>query len=253
MKRKVVIITDCTDVALLEMRGAIFANASNDDFEIEPIVPVENFSIAHASFLTRLIAEIYPAGTIIAVIVNPAQRRPERIIGKTKYKDIIFEGPNTGAFGWLLEDLGCDEVYELFDPGFVPFGGKYVHSPAIGKTASGTNINSLGTPFDINKILPSPVYEGTVVHIDNFGNAKLKMKFKEQDGVNFNVVINGKEYNFLYWTRMMERNDGEFIIYPGSSFDLIELGIVRGNLAKELDLKIGDTVTIEKKGVAELV
>ncbi|TCT17493.1 S-adenosylmethionine hydrolase [Melghiribacillus thermohalophilus] len=246
MKRKVVLITDCTDVALLEMRGAIFSNASNDNFEIEPIVNVENFSIQHAAFLTRLIAEIYPPGTIIAVIVNPSQRRPERIIGRTKYKNLIFEGPNTGAFGWLIEDFGVEEVYEIYDPGFVPFGGKYVHSPAIGKAASGTPINELGSVFNKQSILPSPIQEGTIVHIDNFGNAKLKMNFKDENGALYKVLIDDKMYKFLYWTRMMERNDGEYIIYPGSSFDLIELGIVRGNLAKELNLKVGDIVKVER-------
>lgn len=247
MKRKVVIITDCIDVALLEMRGAIYSNADNDDFEIEPIVEVQNYSIEHAAFLTRLIAEIYPPGTIIAVIVNPSQRRPERIIGTTIKKNLVFEGPNTGAFGWLIEDFGVEEVYELNDPGFVPFGGKYVHSPAIGKATSGVPLAELGRNFETKKVLPSPVVEGTIVHIDNFGNAKIKLNFKDQDGAMYNVSINKEHtYSFMYWTRMMERNNGEYIIYPGSSFDLIELGIVRGNLAKELNLKIGDIVVVEK-------
>lgn len=246
MKRKVVIITDCTDVALLEMRGAILGNATNDDFEIEPIVHVDNYSIENAAFLTRLVADAYPDGTIIAVIVNPSQKRPERIIGRTNNRNIIFEGPNTGAFGWLIEDFGVSEVYELYDPGFVPFGGKYVHSPAIGKAASGIALEELGSPFDKVSILPSPLSESSIAHIDNFGNAKLKLKFIDEDGSTYKIKTNNKETTFTYWTRMMERENGEFIIYPGSSFGLIELGLVRGNLAKELELKVGDKITIEK-------
>lgn len=147
MKQKVVIITDCSDVAFLEIRGAIFSNTNNDNFEIEPLVRVEDFNIKNVSFLTRLIAEIYPENTLINVVVHPSQVRGERIVGRTIKKDIVFEGTNTGAFGWLLNDFGCKELYELRDSGFIPFGGKYVHAPAVGNVLSGYPLSSLGSPF----------------------------------------------------------------------------------------------------------
>lgn len=56
MKRKIVIITDCTDVAFLEIRGAIYSNIvnTNENYEIEPIVKVDNYNITNTSFLVRL-------------------------------------------------------------------------------------------------------------------------------------------------------------------------------------------------------
>lgn len=73
-------------------------------------MPIDNYSIVNVNFLVKLIAEIYPEGTIICVIVNPLKLRTERIIGRTKKKNLIFEGTNTGAFGWLVEDYGCEEL-----------------------------------------------------------------------------------------------------------------------------------------------
>ena len=140
---KVVIVSDCTDVAFVEMRAAIattFIESLSDinlSPQIEPLVPCVPFSLTNASFLTRLVAETATPNTLIMVIANFISERTERIIGRTLKKTLFFEGTNTGAFGWLLEDFGIQDCYELDDPGFVPFGGKYVHAPAIGKALAG--------------------------------------------------------------------------------------------------------------------
>ena len=220
MKRKVVVLTDCIDVAWQEIRGSIYSNCTDYDVCIEPVVPVDSYSIVNVNFLVKLIAEIYPEGTIICVIVNPLKLRTERMVGKTKRKNIIFEGTNTGAFSWLIDDFGCEELYELYDPGFVPFGGKYVHAPAVGKIASGVPINELGNPFDIDKVRHIKMKKGTVMHIDNFGNLKLFHKFSKEpkDGDKYLIKFNDEEIELVYNKRMMEGEDGELIIYPGSSF-----------------------------------
>lgn len=250
MKRKVVVLTDCVDVAWQEIRGSIYSNSKDYDVQIEPVVPVDSYSIVNVNFLVKLIAEIYPEGTIICVIVNPLKIRTERIVGVTERKNIIFEGTNTGAFGWLVDDFGCKELYELFDPGFVPFGGKYVHAPAVGKLASGIEPKELGNSFDIAKLRHVEMPEGTVMHVDNFGNLKLFHRFKEgtKDGDNYVININDLEMPVIYNTRMMARDDGEIIIYPGSSFGFTEIGTVRGNFAQEYNVKNGDLVKIRKLG-----
>lgn len=49
--RKVVVISDCTDVAFLEMRGVISKYAGDVEYQIEPLVKVDNFSIVNTEFL----------------------------------------------------------------------------------------------------------------------------------------------------------------------------------------------------------
>lgn len=248
MKNKVVVLTDCIDVAWQEIRGSIYSNCDDYDVCIEPVVPVDSYSIVNVNFLVKLIAEIYPEGTIICVIVNPLKLRTERIVGRTKKKNLIFEGTNTGAFSWLIEDFGCEELYELHDPGFVPFGGKYVHAPAVGKIASGVPICELGNAFDISKIRKVDMMEGSVMHIDNFGNLKLFHKFKEepQNGEHFLIEFNNEKLEVVYNKRMMEKEDGEVIIYPGSSFGYTEIGIVREHFAEKYKIKNGDIVKIRR-------
>jgi S-adenosylmethionine hydrolase len=66
------------------------------------------------------------------------------------------------------------------------------------------------------------------------------------EGDKLKIDINGKTLKAIYAKRMMSRETGEWVIYPGSSFGLPELGKVRENGAKELNAKIGDIITFKK-------
>lgn len=248
MKRKVVIITDCIDVALMEIRGAIHTYSNNAEYEIEPIVQVDNFSIVNTSFLFDLMVNAYPPGTVICIVVNPNQLRTERIIGRLNDKDIIFDGTNTGALGRVIKKYGCKELYEIYDDGFVPFGGKYVHAPTVGKVLSGVPMNTLGHAFDVNSIRNVEINEGTILHIDNFGNVKLEGSLAgATNGDTYLLKIGDCDIKAIFWTRMMERNDEEIVIYPGSSFGLPEIGIVRGSFSQRYNLSVGDKITYTKE------
>jgi S-adenosylmethionine hydrolase len=235
---RIVLITDCIDVAVNEMRLALTKSYKEHGgcgdilSRIEPTIACLPFNIANAAFLTRLVAEISTPGTVIMTIVNPMKDRPQRVLGLTK-NGIFFEGPNTGAFSWLAEDLGVDSCFELNDPGFVPFGGKFVHAPAVGALMAGRSPASIGRPLISDyKALDSVCPRGTIVHIDNFGNAKLKVSSDELQstapGSYFNLVFPGnKSLRAKYDVRMMECADDEWVIYPGSSLGLLEIGQVR--------------------------
>jgi S-adenosylmethionine hydrolase len=132
--RTVVVITDCKDVAFNEMRRIIINECSKlgiENIEVE-LVSVAEFSLINAAFLTRLMADYYPEKTVFSVVINPQRHRSARIYGETK-SGIKFFGANTGALSWLLSDFGYKSLYEVHDPGFVSFGGKYVHAPNVAK------------------------------------------------------------------------------------------------------------------------
>lgn len=243
---RVVIVSDCTDVAFAEMRGAIYSNLVGDaDVTIEPLVPCDQFSVVNAAFCIRLMADAYPRDTVLCFIMNSLAERTERIVGRTK-NGITFEGTNTGAVGWLLDDFGLEEVYELHDPGFVPFGGKYVHTPAIGKLVSGVDMRELGNPFDPKRVRRVERHDGLIVHVDNFGNGKFMFKKPEyQYGDLLDVTIGDQKIRAIFWKRMMERSDGEWVVYPGSSWDLLELGQVRGRGLRQFDIRSGAKIKIE--------
>lgn len=247
MKKRIVIITDCTDIAYNELRGTILNDIKSEEIIIEPVVSVAPFSIINGNFALRLIADAYPEGTVFSIILNPSKERPARLIGKTKKKNFYFMGANTGVFTWFFRDFGVEELYELNDPGFFPFGGKYVHAPAVAQIAMGKPLKKMGHQFNIDKVVRIDILLGTIVHIDNFGLMKFTSELtglNEGDKLEFH--FNRKILTVVYIKRMMSRETGEWVIYPGSSFGLLELGKVRENGAKELNAKVGDIITFKK-------
>ena len=251
MKRKIVFITDCSDIAYNELRGvtlrALAENAEGENIEIEPAVIVKPFSLINGSFILRLMAEVYPPETIFSVILNPMKDRPARIFGKTQKDNFIFLGANTGVFEWLLKDFGLDQLYELNDPGFVSFGGKYVHAPNVARLATGVPFGHLGKPFDAKKLLSLNLERGTIVHIDNFGLIKFIGPLPDaREGDRFKIEAGNKDFIAKYARRMMSEEAGEWVIYPGSSLGLPELGRVRQNGAMELNVDIGEKIFFEK-------
>ena len=249
MRRNIVFITDCSDVAYSELRAVTLNELDKltpgHSIEIEPVVVVKPFSLINGSFLLRLLAESYSDGTIFSVVLNPSKVRPERLIGRTKLKNFYFAGANTGVFDWFLRDFGVSELYELNDPGFVSFGGKYVHAPAVARVASDVEFSKLGTPFSSNKLKELSIPIGTVLHVDNFGLIKLNTHLPElKDGAPVSIEVKHRKISAVYTKRMMSRGTGDWVVYEGSSFGLAELGMVRQNGALELGVKEGDMVAI---------
>lgn len=250
--KNVVVVTDCSDVAYQEVKWIIKSECSKlgiDDVDVD-LVAVEEFSIINAAFLTRLIADQCMPETVISVIINPLPQRYPRIYGHLT-NGVSFFGANTGALTWLIKDLGADEVFEINDPGFVTFGGKYVHAPNVAKMVAGVPDLEMGKIYPKEKITDFDIPEGTIVHIDNFGLMKIKApKINFNDTDTFEIFSNGKYImDAKYSSRMMSNEDNTWVLYCGSSLDQFpELGCVRNKHGfKEYNLKIGDIITWQKK------
>ncbi|QQS61459.1 MAG: SAM-dependent chlorinase/fluorinase [Candidatus Moraniibacteriota bacterium] len=247
-KKNVVIITDCKDVAFNEMRRIVLNECFKlgvKDVEVE-LVCVAEFSLINAAFLTRLMADYYFEDTVFSVVINPQKHRSARIYGELN-NGIKFFSANTGALSWVLKDFGYKTLYEVHDPGFVSFGGKYVHAPNVAKLVAGEPLNSFGKPFDAEQLISLDISTGTIVHIDNFGLLKMMgetPRFKE--GQRFKIFINSEEkFEAKFSNRMMTQDDKDWVLYAGSSIhSLPELGTVRYSEGyKEFYIKIGDRVT----------
>jgi S-adenosylmethionine hydrolase len=252
--KHLVVITDCIDIAANELRASIINEiGDNKDIQIEPFIPVYRFSAINCNFALRLMADIYPSGTLFSVIFNPLKERPKSFIGKTEKKDFIFMGRNTGAFDWLTRDFGCKELYDaskLFtdlNKQFLSFSGKLVTAPTIAKIAQGENIKNLGISISYEEIARLNIVDYTIVHIDNFGIMKFTGNLdnmKENDY--YEIEVNKINIKAIVCNRMMSQETGSWVIFPGSSFGLLELGKVREHGAFLIGAKIGDVIKFKK-------
>lgn len=247
-KMNVVVITDCKDVAFNEMRRIVINECSKlgaGEVEVE-LVSVAEFSLINAAFLTRLMADYYFEDTVFSIVINPQKHRSARIYGELN-NGIKFFGANTGVLSWVLNDFGYKSLYEVHDPGFISFGGKYVHAPNVAKLVAGRPMDSFGKPFNKEELASLDISEGTIVHIDNFGLLKIMGETpKFEEGQKFIISINGEEkFEAKFSNRMMTQDDKDWVLYAGSSlYSLPELGTVRyAEGYKEFGIKIGDKVT----------
>jgi S-adenosylmethionine hydrolase len=262
MTKRILIITDCIDVAANELHATVVSNLDSlgaKDVSVEPIAVTEPFSIMHASFVARLLADSYNTSDLtILVVVNPlntSNAKRARIAGKLK-NGLQFVGANTGAFTWLIEDFGLEELCEtnpigLSGTNFISFGGKYVHAPITAKYAMTSDIKSVkDRNFDQEDLLNLVYKKGTVVHIDNFGVAKLYLLPTDLNiniGDQANLEVDGKAVGKVtYCNSMKELSDGTLAIYKGSSLGILEIGIVRElDTSKKLGINVGSEVKIK--------
>ncbi len=251
--RRIVLFTDCVDVAANELRATLIsATAEFGNLEIEPFVPISPaFSKLNTNFVIRLMAENYPEGTLFMTTINAERERPRNVIGRTQEKNIIFIGRNMGSFDWLTRDFGCQEPYDLSAHnagGFVSFAGKYTTAHLAAKAASGVALETLGDAMDPNDIVRLAIRPGTIVHIDNFGMMKFTGEIgPANEGDEFEVEINGHTIDVVFGRRMMSFETGRWVLFPGSSFGLFELGKVREIGAPLLGANVGSHIGFRKK------
>lgn len=254
--RKIVIITDCIDIAFNEMHQALLnelASFGISSPQISPIAQVKNFSVVNAAFIIRLLADLYPAGTLFAIIVSGTSLNPMRLFGETK-TGITFVGNNSGYLNWLVEDFGLNYLYENKinrDIEGRSFGGKYAQIPTVARLYAYQDLDSLGIKRDETCLHNFNIKTGTVVHCDNFGLMKIKApKITDlNEGDLLKIFLNEKFILTAHYTEKMKlQKDGEWVLFTGSSlYGLPELGRVRSlNSSAELGAKEGDIITWDK-------
>lgn len=259
MKRRIVCVTDCIDIAANELRATLLRESFHDDeIVVEPFAPVRpNFSTINANFVVRLLAESYPEGTIFVAVCNGDKIRATSVVGRTKHKGMCFVGRNNGSWDWLTRDFGLAELVNIdeqygrdsrTDPnGFVSFAGKYTTAPIAARVAKGTPLLEFGQPTTAAEITRFDLADGTIVHVDNFGLMKFTGPLERpEEGAHYRVELNGRTIAATYSRRMMSNETGDWVLFPGSSLGMYELGMVRGHGADAVGASVGHIVKIRR-------
>ena len=251
--RRIFLFTDCVDVAANELRISL-VNALGDTSEaiVEPFVPISPaFSVINTNFVVRLIADSCPDGSVLMTTINAEKERPRNVIGRTQKKGLVFIGRDMGSFDWLTRDLGCAELYDLGrhnEGGFISFAGKYTTAPLAAKAALGTPLSTLGQAIPSDSVHRLELPDGVIVHVDNFGMMKFTGTLEDQtDGARYLVSINGHEIDAVFGRRLMSYETGQWVLFPGSSFNLFELGKVREIGAPTLGARVGTLLSLRCK------
>lgn len=253
MKKKYLVnITDCVDIAANELYAVLTREVEEmPGVIVAPIVPISPaFSVINANFAVRLMADSYPENSVLMTTINAEKTRPMNVIGRTEKRGIIFIGRNMGSFDWLTRDFGCKELYDLtrYNKGkFISFAGKYVTAKIAAAAIRGTSLVELGDSIDPTGIQRLNLAKGTIVHIDNFGMMKFVGDLGPAEiGDKFKIRANDLTLNAVYNPRMMSQETGDWVLFPGSSYGMFELGQVRDFGARKIGIQVGDVLTWHK-------
>lgn len=242
------------------MKGVIFG-INPDCLLIDLTHQIQPHNILQASFLLSSSYRQFPKDTIFVCVVDPGvgtERKPVLIRAFGSY----FIGPDNGIFGFLNEDANKKIVHLQNEKWFKTpvsstFHGRDIFAPvAAHLAAKGTGIiHELGTDLNrlhdiagrLPRIEPKRI-EGTVVHIDRFGNLisnihRSYIKHLAPDGSGYTIRFKGKVLPLVKtFAEAPERTPCAII---GSSSHL-EIFIKNQSAEKILKSPIGEKVNVYK-------
>jgi len=229
--------------------------------------------IQAAAFMLWQASPYMPQDTIYLCVVDPGVGSARRGVA-AKWASQICVGPDNGFFSYLVSRDGTPEVIELWDPQVSStFHGRDIFAPAAAQLSTGTALNDLGPPVELEMLLPVPrletvsseLVEGEIVHEDPFGNLITSIGILHPEGSQMRLapwldqgpesffaaqqlaaeLPGGDELPFV--RTFADVPEGEGLAYIGSS-GLLEIGVNRGSAAHTFDLKPGRPVRLLIKG-----
>ena len=212
--------------------------------------------VEEAAFVVRAMAERFPAGSVHVVVVDPGvggRRHPVAVACKD---GSVLVGPDNGVLIPLAEALGGGRAY-LIDPTRLgasarigtTFDGRDIFAPAAARLARGVSPGDLGRPTTLVRPRAIPARrregggEGSIAHIDRFGNLVTDVPTAwVPTGVATVGVRLGRTRRQLPFVTSYEAGGRGRLVLLGSSFGSLELAVVEGRAVDRLGAGVGAPV-----------
>lgn len=223
--------------------------------DITHLVPPQD--IRAGGFILHTVYRDFPAGAIHLAVVDPGvgTERCGLVIQTPNY---FFVGPDNGLFSWVLKNEPDAEARKLENGEFwcstvsSTFHGRDIFAPVAAHLATGVPAAALGPPRIAHIAEWSTVsrhgstLKGEVLHVDHFGNVITNLDRETLN--NFapirRLVIHaaGRAIGGLCSTYGSEPPGAALVIIGSHGF--LEIAVNRGNAARILNLRAGDTVMV---------
>ncbi|RME77223.1 MAG: hypothetical protein D6785_12810 [Planctomycetota bacterium] len=199
----------------------------------------------------------FPKGTVHLAVIDPGVGT-ERSILLAKTKDYYFIAPDNGILAPILDTHEHQLFHAYREWGLehqsTTFHGRDLFAPLAGRLITTQKIQELGAPakdyvklphffpeFQKNKIL------GLLAHVDRFGNLITNIPFEKLPSPPFEIHI--KDYKMVVHHIFKSYHEGKGKDFFGlkSSNGCLEIASYHRNLAKNWNLKGGETIEIPLK------
>jgi len=220
--------------------------------------------VREGGFLVRAMAERFPTGSVHLVVVDPGVGGSRVPVAVACRNGSVVIGPDNGVLVPLVQALGGGTAYAI-DPARVgggprvgtTFDGRDLFAPAAARIARGASPRSLGPPTDLRPCggqPPRPTKaggQGTVVHVDRFGNLITDVPTswvpRGRGAVRVRV---GERLRRLPFVTSYEDGGRGHLVVLGSSFGTLEVAVVEGRASDRLRARVGTPVRFAGQGPA---
>jgi S-adenosylmethionine hydrolase len=177
------------------VKGAILA-ACRDATLVDIAHELPPHDVREGAFALAAAYRAFPAGSVFLAVVDPGVGSQRRGIA-LEAGGYRFVGPDNGLFSLILAEHADARVHELTNAGLfrhrvsATFHGRDVFGPVAGHLAGGTALEEVGPPvsdparFEIEGVRKRGPHEweGSVIHVDRFGNLTTSFAEREIDAL----------------------------------------------------------------------
>ncbi|GAB5403409.1 MAG: hypothetical protein Aurels2KO_16400 [Aureliella sp.] len=270
MRRVITLLSDfgTQDGYVAQMKASVLATC-NDCHLVDVTHEIPPQDIATASRVLHRTAFRFPPGSVHVAVVDPGVGTERQVIAAS-IGSHYFVAPDNGLLTDILGDHSVDEVVrvEHTTAESCTFHGRDVMAPAAAQIATGQSLQSIGNAVETDLVVlqqPEPVVRETAIEtsvstVDHFGNASLlgceELAAWLQDAVEKRLSLRllrkdsssgGDQADeglaVHCCSTYGEKNPGECVLLKGSQYDF-EIAIVNGSAADQLNLHIGQPLTL---------
>jgi hypothetical protein len=209
-------------------------------------------NVREAAFILRETVKYFPRGTTHIAIVDPTVGTSRRAL-VIEAGGHYLVGPDNGLLIPAARSLGDFEAMCIQATATSStFHGRDIFAPVGARISLGLLRNLEPTPAYADLELQDPqvsehTMRGTIVYVDRFGNCVTNISgilMTQRSGYGSAYLLNGSvEVQFV---RTYDEVAHRHPLLTVGSFDLVEVSINQGDAATELNLKSGDTFTLDR-------
>ena len=246
------------------MKGVILGiNPNSALVDISHEIP--SGDIRAGAFVLAASYRFFPNGTVHVAVVDPGVGSQRRAIAVQTSK-YFFVGPDNGLLSWALRQEKILAIHALENQRYFleevsqTFHGRDIFAPVAAHLSCGVAIRQMGRRLkDLVRISwPRPRrnrnrVDGEVVYLDRFGNAITNVQtegiadlVKRQPS----VYLGGKRLCRLGPFYQSVAKGTPIAVFGSSGF--LEIAINGGNAARELGIRVGDSVRLKPANLDSL-
>ncbi len=210
---------------------------------------VTPYSITEGAFIIQKFAPFTPKGSIHIGVVDPGVGS-DRIGLIVKTKNYWFIGPNNGLFYPAAQFDGIEKIYKIDEEKIGSLSNTFHGRDIFAKVAAYVSIKKplieYTSKLSVNRLIKLKYHPNQILHIDPYGNIKLNNPAQYSYGDKLELKINEKSYIIPFVKTFAEVGIGQPLAYKGSH-QTLEIAINQQNAAQKLQVKVEDTITIQRR------